>query len=63
MTSAFEHSCPYGFTSELGSNPGGTEVQFATSGGAAEFPYFFQGAKLTGGGKTARLVKQLLQTR
>ena len=56
-SAAIEHSYRYAFTSRLAGQNKGAQLQMATSGGAAEFPYFFQGQV-----KYPRLTAQLLRS-
>ncbi len=53
---AFEHAYRYAFSSRLAEKSRAHLLQLATSGGAAEFPYFFQGQL-----KHPRLSAQLLR--
>jgi len=58
MTSAsVEHTYRYSFSSNFVEKEKGSRLQLATSGGSAEFPYFFQGQL-----KYPRLTGQLLRT-
>lgn len=56
MAAALEHSYRYCFASEVKARDAGAELRLATSGGVAEFPYFFQGAL-----KQPRMAAQLLR--
>ncbi len=56
-SAAIEHTYRYAFASNLAPAAAGGRVQLATSGGRAEFPYFFQGQL-----KHPRLTALLLRT-
>lgn len=56
MAGAVPHTYRYGFASGIAAERQGASMQLATSGGAAAFPYFFQGAL-----KQPRLTAQLLR--
>jgi len=56
-SAAIEHAYRYAFASDFISKGEGGRMQLATSGGRAEFPYFFQGQI-----KHPRLTAQLLRT-
>ena len=56
-SAAIEHAYRYAFASDVVKNAEGERLQLATSGGRAQFPYFFQGQL-----KHPRLTAQLLRT-
>src|SRR5437879_4253707 len=56
-SAAIEHTYRYPFPSGISGNAGAGRVQLATSGGRAEFPYFFQGQL-----KHPRITALLLRT-
>lgn len=56
-SAAIEHAYRYAFASNVVQNSAGERLQLATSGGQAQFPYFFQGQL-----KQPRLTAQLLRT-
>lgn len=60
MAGAIQHTYRYAFESHVHADPREPAMRLATSGGAAEFPYFFQGA-LTRPRLTAQLLYALSQ--
>lgn len=58
MPAALEHTYRYAVPSALSPHARGADVQLGTSGGAAEYPYFFQGS-LTRPRLTAQLLRVL----
>jgi hypothetical protein len=60
MAGAIQHTYRYAFESHLDADPRNPQLRLATSGGAADCPYFFQGA-LTRPRLTAQLLRALSQ--